>query len=1173
MNKMQFDDSFARLKSKQGFALVVALSLMSLIIMLVLSLSALMRVELQVNESKFDKQKAQQNALIGLKVAIGQLQELAGPDQRVTGVAELTGSAETEQNHWTGVWDASARNPYAPFAEPTLLGWLVSGRNSTGSELRPGDTIGDPVVIVAGGDADDAEGSVAVGRVEVASGQGESGHFAYWVSDEGVKAKVTLHDPHGGTSASGGKERRYSLMSAQRSGIESVSLQAQDETLGELINPVDEGIARGLSSMVSLDQFGVLDEGLSDIHKHRLHDLTTSSYGLLTNVASGGIKKDLSLAFEMRLSDFNAVGAFASDGEEVPVLPAHRVNYLFRFEDFAAPGPVIANPVARGPTWHLLRNYYRLYKQNDPDRMQSYKPGHPLGVQPYGSGYKITARPYFPIDYGLKGTGSVTEYGYRPESDPVVNDRYVAAGSQIRYGRETDMPITPVVLRMQNFISTYTRLVEGDATPGDPSDDVYRVELQIHPVITIWNPYNIALEFETLQVKLRSLKIDLKVILKTPAGVEEEISTTLAQLGSVDASEAVITMNLTSASGDPTVMSPGMIAVYSIQNITSGGNSASFQGDCYPYNNAIQLEQGFVFDKIGIDEVPVDEGGTKKQAVEVLAGAGTEIRFEVKSSSWMISDVIIVNNGKERAVNIGRMATSEYSRSIEWPGGGASDIRLVEEIDINNPPNKHPIGLFDLYLKPASDNNPVQFLTHYNPRATSSRRITGFGESATGIEPSHPANWELGLSTFETDSWDTDYLAIAADGSGYWGSANTASGYTKVVLYEVPTLPLQSLASFQHVNNVTHFAQQPGSPIGNSYASPYIAKDALSHTIREGARGFTQIDWSYLSNTALWDDYFFSTLSPRPDLELDDDDWSEIVSGFESGLVQLPNSRIQLLPSGAAGNFTATVLDDDSDNRILADAYERVGEMLAVDGAFNVNSTSFEAWKALLGSTNKVNVDYLNAAGTGTNASASTNPYGRLSLAAGTSSAEWSGFRELSDGEIHDLAVQIVEQVKLRGPFVSMADFVNRRLANDETGLKGALQAAIDATNINSAYSGTVSSGDLSSYGIIHPDHAVGPVEAGATGYLRQADLLQTLGQVMTVRSDTFLIRSYGDIINPHTGGTVRAWCEAVVQRVPAYLDNGNAPGDRGSELNEINDRFGRKFKVVSFRWLREDQI
>lgn len=47
----------------------------------------------------------------------------------------------------------------------------------------------------------------------------------------------------------------------------------------------------------------------------------------------------------------------------------------------------------------------------------------------------------------------------------------------------------------------------------------------------------------------------------------------------------------------------------------------------------------------------------------------------------------------------------------------------------------------------------------------------------------------------------------------------------------------------------------------------------------------------------------------------------------------------------------------------------------------------------------------------------------------------WDCFRELTPEEIDRLAEEIVAEVRLRGPFLSLADFVNRRLKEDETGM------------------------------------------------------------------------------------------------------------------------------------------
>lgn len=93
--------------------------------------------------------------------------------------------------------------------------------------------------------------------------------------------------------------------------------------------------------------------------------------------------------------------------------------------------------------------------------------------------------------------------------------------------------------------------------------------------------------------------------------------------------------------------------------------------------------------------------------------------------------------------------------------------------------------------------------------------------------------------------------------------------------------------------------------------------------------------------------------------------------------------------------------------------------------------------------------------------------------------------------------------------------------------------------------------------------------------FLTQGDIMTALAPVLFPRSDTFVIRAYGEAVNPATGATEgKAWCEATVQRIPEYFDPADdatvAPADLTSTLNQ---NLGRRFKVVSFRWLTRSDI
>ena len=78
--------------------------------------------------------------------------------------------------------------------------------------------------------------------------------------------------------------------------------------------------------------------------------------------------------------------------------------------------------------------------------------------------------------------------------------------------------------------------------------------------------------------------------------------------------------------------------------------------------------------------------------------------------------------------------------------------------------------------------------------------------------------------------------------------------------------------------------------------------------------------------------------------------------------------------------------------------------------------------------------------------------------------------------------------------------------------------------------------------------------------------MLQSLAPVITCRSDTFTIRGYGEAKD--AGGKViaRAWCEAVVQRMPDFVDPTNAADTAIASLSPVNQTFGRRFEIISFR-------
>lgn len=263
-------------------------------------------------------------------------------------------------------------------------------------------------------------------------------------------------------------------------------------------------------------------------------------------------------------------------------------------------------------------------------------------------------------------------------------------------------------------------------------------------------------------------------------------------------------------------------------------------------------------------------------------------------------------------------------------------------------------------------------------------------------------------------------------------------------------------------------------------------------------------------------------------------------------------------------------------------ALNNLTKYLLVDGAFNVNSTSSNAWKAMLTSVRDQELLVIGGA-----KQKFGHPYGTLGYAHDTSPLnDWTGLRDLSDSEITSLADEIVKEVKARGPFLSVADFVNRRPDSSDSYQQalGALQAAIDKSGLNKRFTDPGRLVATTDFSALPGSASVGsepaPARAfGSAGHLTQAKLLTAIGTQITVRSDTFVIRTYGDSRDASGKILAKAWCEATVQRLPEYVDAADRPEDSDGwplptdKLSPVNSRFGRAWKIQSFRWLSGSEI
>ena len=507
-------------------------------------------------------------------------------------------------------------------------------------------------------------------------------------------------------------------------------------------------------------------------------------------------------------------------------------------------------------------------------------------------------------------------------------------------------------------------------------------------------------------------------------------------------------------------------------------------------------------------------------------------------------------------------------------------------------------------------------------------------------------DWQLGkVNNIE----DSIVRGKPDSGNGYYGGGYTIeSGTTNIIQREIPVLPPISIASLSHAqlggfslgnffmigdnpmsdmlwHKTTQFNDPIGTDyqkttatgqgglgphvmqaIGNSYAHPNIpAQNSFTTKARHldadvgEVKSVPFVDHSYLANKALWDDYFFSSMAPQPAkvrlyAASSDKTAKQVAEDFFFNDKPLPNRRItpyqnQLNQDVLDSRYTEAGKYTDG----LAD---KIAAHLMVEGAFNINSTSVEAWKTLLASLKGKPIAFLDGGSTTKEATTEETPLATGILpnakpimssdidSPATPPEQWKTGRILTDKEIDLLAIAIVKQVKLRGPFLSLSEFINRRLDADSQkltlSLKGALQAALDdetvPINANFRLTNRILDSETASItGFAFPEAAKGPIAYGSMAYVDQADVLRNFSEQLTPRGDTFVIRSYGDALDPNGNVMARAWCEAVVQRVPEYVNSEDAPQLKQADpsLSAASKAFGRKIQIIGFRWLNSDEI
>ena len=1260
---------------------------MAFVLLLLLSLSALVRVELSGALRNSKQETARQNAIFALNVALGKLQRLSGPDQRITATASILGSdsyyageegisnvADYTQ-HWVGVWAPNGYDPNrdaSEMAERRFLGWLVSGsaanvlsyvnhspsRNSVGQE--PAILVGDHTVQPREGQSE-ADVEVRAEVVPIFNDDNLAGGYAFWIGDESVKAKLSVIGVEAYDNASVGSWEN--VMAALQGNPAYSRIGATDSSDGPfaIIEDISEDV---LSRVHATSDFPLLDEGLSeDIANKYYHELTSLGAGLLTDAQNGGLRRDLT----------SMLGVADNFTDKLKGKRIFWFNNAKAFQDL----PQNTRTNIRHPysvNWDVLFHYYVWpLKIHNPGQDNEYIKGMARHQWPESAGTVIDgiglntqeSRNWFDF------TGRNLYYG-----DVLQNTRWYKGyyESLNDHKGETFFSLAPYIIRAQ---VTY-RLEAVYANAGEDNmlgtlDDSYSLRVHQQPAFVLYNPYNIAIDMNLYPSHAYSNYFQFKGTPHFQISVYEDITLSNRKFinqfkpGALQAQYVTIDENVEEfryglshefSSGYTSglfnaFLEPGEIVIYSpdiasgtvsMDSLNTGGglyggeipmSSVEYAAEKSAYWEEIYID----LDDNGLyDDYPLPDSDTFLHDALHKAYSSVKEREDIDWLTWppaygtaypTQADYMQLDDLIQVTVDFNQVANGEYAFGYsahpqQFHGWSIIQQHTVPSASISNPSeangtvpaltvadlvgNPRTLGTIVVKLKPGAadlDTDPnASFVATANPvRVLSDYNFRVFRDEALVAPYLNGELHTMFVCEFVVGDGDTSIQHEPANHdaklNGYWGAGlSIAEGTTHVTLFDLPREPLVSLAQFQHASLGVR-STEPSYMVGNSQLPPWMPADKtiISHSNDISPAGSVHalasvdrmhIDASYYVNDALFDEYFFSTV-PVENLP---SRYFLAGESFDQDYIDndkvLPSSRIRFMKQDGIQPSIENLRDP-----LKSAAY------LFIDGPFNVNSTSVEAWKAVIASVADLSLEGVSGSGTTEEFEyllpRTPRPYLGYEVTADSDIErfnQWNGIASLSEEHIHQLAEAIVEQIKIRGPFLSLAQFINRNViaaADDvhDTRFGGALQQALD----NNGFSG----GGINQEYISHNTGYNGSsglsdsYSRNAPGWISQADLLTPMAPFLSVRSDTFVIRCYGEVRNPLTGEIdAKAIGEAVVQRFPDYMDaTSNEAWDtqylrnyigsksepnwiENPDFEETNIAFGRKYRIVAFRWLTE---
>jgi type II secretory pathway pseudopilin PulG len=1241
-----------------GFALVATLLLLILLSILAVGLLSLSSVALRSSGQGTAQMEARANARMALMMAIGELQTYTGADTRITATSDIVDPSSPPLlgawRSWEGSDHDAQGRPIPPdYAVKTksesnsgrFLKWLVSGSEqgklptdlaSLASKTQASGTV--PMLSSGTLGADTSRQVHLVPQRVTTAGTQKNGAFAWWVSGENQKALLAQPYKPRTDAVAGWVEmgQSHTVSNPEVFGLPSLL------TDPEAYNP-NTAAAKPGRKAVSRQTMALIEVGNAAAPQNKFHDLSSYSVGLLTNTATGGWRKDLSLLTEKwdpiysgypggKLPLFRFTpDAGATSNVPKPTKPSASVA--------ATNSSVVAAATPPGSNLYPWSNYSLILGYTQPGTYYAASASW-ASLQSFATSYKN-----FSYNSGVVKSPFVW--------DKIAKQRASSISALEIYNHKHRQLLHPQIARFQLLV--YATAVE-DRPELNRDPKRYQMKLMYVPFFTLWNPYNVTLE-HTISGTLNAGQGSGKEKNFLGVGWRRSLPGAMAIVDKVTYPNPDIVPNtqykLLSSGNFQTLDWPSNYANDYDTFLT--GNGVKFGGTNKKWADlrtwGLWLPEGTLTFKPGEAKIFSPEridngygfGGGSFRMKEGYNPSNIVGRdFNAVSSNLLATQNFWFLYRNDRLTQPYRDRAPGYGFSVSF-GDGGSHFGGTAVLPSGIGDEFHNItGLTsesdgDKYWPPDEiDEVPYSvgelvgnwipiFSASFGPRMTigtgtgtkQSRPTKGavqnnalaamvLSDPSSGAAKDHPANntFDFAYHSLSIGSTITPNLSNSA---GYIGTGyQSGDGFSRLIMDEIPLRPMASLVELQGWNPRGNNPYPPFQMnlIGNSDATPLIPKDSIVPPTLSpsGVANNLQHDDAYCANHLLFDDWFVSSVAPQPTV-LGGNIAKSIetfYTDFLTGTDKLSNRSYQAIPEDS--NLTASLAAARVQEVVNSpDGWLKIASRLEVNGMFNVNSTSVDAWKAILGHAKSRDVIALfeqngiqsvdpsgdHPVTRGAVASDKEAGNGRLAIGGQfINAAEYAGFRSLTDAQIEDLAKKIVAQIRERGPFLSLSEFVNRQLgSDDDLALAGAVQTAIDNLSEdpmeelrdpgNKLSDNTMPAADAKLAGADYkfPKAAEGSSAYGAPGWIRQADILRPIAPILSARDDTFTIRAYGDARDAKGNVVAKAWCEAVVRRTRNFCDETDAADSVEPPVSPTNMAFGRRYELVTFKWLSASEV